>query len=79
MKLLVNGQYLQDANGVIEFDKAVKNIDSIALYKNNNSIGTFAGVSDMNIFELEGGEWSEPELDIWTQLRLAYAEGVNSI
>lgn len=73
MKLLINGQYFRSLGRDVEFDKATKSDSEISLYNGNILIGTFSGVLDMSVFELDGGEWSEPEPDVKEQLADALA------
>ena len=45
-----------------ECDKAIKGSDYVHLFNADNVlIVSFEGVSDVNLFTIEGGEWSEPE------------------
>lgn len=45
-----------------ECEKAIKGSDFVHLFNADNVlIFSFEGVSDVNLFTIENGEWSEPE------------------
>ena len=55
---------------VFECEKAVKGSDFIHLYNaNGGAVASFEGVSDFNLFTIEGGEWIAPEPTAEEQLR----------
>lgn len=64
------------ANGEqIECSKVVKGTDYIHVYdSNNNCFYSFSGISSFDGYSLDGGSFSEPEIDDITALQLAVAE-----
>lgn len=49
--------------------KAIREKDHAALHLTGGGTVEFGGVSDWNVFKLENGEWSAPEVSVQEQLR----------
>lgn len=49
--------------------KTVKSGNSATLYLEDGGMVRFDGVSDWSVFDLDGGEWSSPEITVQEQLR----------
>ena len=56
-------------NEAYECIRAVQSEDSATLYLKDGGTVEFKGVSDWSVFDLHGGEWSQPEITAQEQLR----------
>lgn len=68
---------LKIKNTPIEYEcyKAIKGADFVkCVDTHNQGIAYFSGVTNFDNFVLDGGNWSEPEMDKITELELAVAE-----